>query len=196
MPGLTFIVRAERIDLHTATRAQTRRAVDRTARDGGRTFTEEALDLVTEASEGYPYVMQLVGHHAWRHAALDSETIGIADVEQGIVEARRRLGRTLHWFSVRDLSLPQTRVLAATAFDNGPSRSADLARRTGESGPWIGKYRKELMTLGLLRAAGHGLAVPTAPFLREFLLTHLDELLENPADPLFEELERSQPTEG
>jgi len=42
------------------------------------------------------------------------------------------------------------------AFDDGVSRTADIATRLGVSSGYVGVYRRRLMKSGIVAAAGHG----------------------------------------
>ncbi|MDP9073160.1 MAG: hypothetical protein M3N98_03110 [Actinomycetota bacterium] len=56
----------------------------------GRPFDDDALDLLVRRPGGYPYAVQLYGHHAWR-AATGKDHIDLAAATQGASSAARQL---------------------------------------------------------------------------------------------------------
>ncbi|WPF66334.1 MULTISPECIES: hypothetical protein [unclassified Corynebacterium] len=87
---LTFLRCAERIELSNASLSDVRATLTDPIEASGKTITPEALELCATATEGYPFMIQLVGHNTWRHAT--GPTIEASHAQHGIERARRRLG--------------------------------------------------------------------------------------------------------
>ena len=68
---LTFLRRAERHTLADVPLPEVRTALRSTISESGRQIEDDALDLATEATGGYPFMIQLVGYHGWRKAEDD-----------------------------------------------------------------------------------------------------------------------------
>lgn len=69
----------------------------------GRTIAPEALDLATEGTRGYPFLIQLIGHRSWRVDPAN-DLITLEHVQAGVDGAIRRAGRMIHEPALRDLS--------------------------------------------------------------------------------------------
>ena len=140
----------------------------------GRPLSEELAHDCALATEGYPFMIQLVGYHVWRRCP---EEVVVPDaVSAGIAAARSRLGDLVHAPALQDLSDTDRSMLVSMAEDDGPSRIADVATRMGQTSGYVSVYRARLIAAGMIRPAGYGLVDFAAPYLREYLRTHSSSL--------------------
>lgn len=148
--------------------------------ENGAEASPDLIARMAQASEGYPYLIQLVGYGVWRSAARrqasaqESDTPGSmqiieADVADGIAQARARLGQAVCAPVVDGLSEVSLDFLRAMAIDDGPSRVCDLAERLGKDKSYVSSYRARLIEENIIRATGHGLVDFAVPYLREYL---------------------------
>jgi len=165
---LTFLRRAERHDLGPLSRGESALAIVGPIRSVGLDITPEALDLIVDASGGYPFMVQLVGFHTLRNRP-ERRLIDADDAVRGITAARRRLGHLVVEPELQALSSGDRRFLSAMAVDDGPSRTADIARRLGVSGPYAGQYRLRLLAAGVITAPKYGWIDFAIPGVREHL---------------------------
>lgn len=172
---LTFMRRASREELSDVSLADVRESLAETITRNGRTITSSALDAATEATGGYPFMVQLVGYHCWRKTT--GSAIDDAATSSGIPAARKRLGSTVHAAALADLSAVDRTVLLAIAVDDGPARTADVARRIGESAKYVSIYRQRLIDAAVIQPAGRGFVDFTIPYLREYLREHVASAL-------------------
>jgi hypothetical protein len=166
---LTFLRRGARYVLGDVDVAEARVALEQPILDGGRRIEQDALDLASAASRGYPFLIQLIGAHLWRHAG-DAEVITVDVAQLALRTALPRMGRLLHEPVLADLSAVDRRFLAAMADDDGPSRLRDIAQRMGVDDNYAGQYRMRLIAAEVIRPAGYGLVDFELPYLREYLL--------------------------
>jgi type II secretory pathway predicted ATPase ExeA len=89
---LTFLRRSDRYELAAVDIHDVARAISLPINDAGRSITEDALDRASQATGGYPFMIQLVGYHSYRQQP-DRDAIYLDDVERGVEAARRRLGQ-------------------------------------------------------------------------------------------------------
>lgn len=167
---LTFLRRADRIELHDVPLVEVRGALAKTLHDNGMTIDDAALDEATAATGGYPFMIQLVGYHVWRKAR--DGHVDLAAVREGVPAARKRLGATVHQSAFADLSDVDRTYLLAMAQDDGPSRTADLADRMGETAGYANVYRTRLIEAGVIEAVDRGLVDFAIPYMREYLREH------------------------
>jgi hypothetical protein len=166
----TFLRRADRIDLQDVPISDVRDALARTFAETGVGITDIQLDTAAAATDGYPFLIQLVGYHVWRRAvdgAVSDEALAA-----GIDAARQRLGATVLQAALADLSQVDRAFLLKMAEDEGASRLADIADRLGENTKYAGVYRRRLLDAGVVVEAGRGLLDFAVPHLRQYLREH------------------------
>ena len=167
---VTFLRRANKIETGMVPIEEVRTALEKTTEQVGVSWTPQALDIATKATGGYPFMIQLVGQHAFRNYtgnAIDEEA-----VSRGIGDARRKLGQLVHEPSIADLSEVDRTFLIAMSTDDGPSRMSDIATRMGVDAQYAGKYRKRLIDAEMIRPTGHGFVDYELPYMREYLRSH------------------------
>ena len=170
--SLTFLRRASRQSLDFLDYADVLTAIGKPIRDAGRTISDESLGYAAAATQGYPFLAQLIGDLAWRATPQTSE-ISLADVEGAYRRARRTMGSHILEPSLRDLSNTDRTVLAAMAATEGPARVADLRRTLGVDAQYMGVYRQRLLDAGIIYAIQRGVIDFTLPYLREYLREHV-----------------------
>lgn len=167
---ITFLRRADRRDLRDIPLADVARAFETTITESGRVIDPKALELATQATGGYPFMIQLVGYQLWRHAA--GTTITAAAAATAIEAARVRLGSLVHAPALRELSDIDRMYLLAMAQDDRPSKTSDIAHRMDKSTQYASVYRARLIAAGMIEPASHGTVRFAIPYLREYLIEH------------------------
>lgn len=154
--AITFLQRCSRHEIAELSGAATATAfAEPIAAHGGR-ISDAALRRVVEASNGYPFMVQLIGFHSWRAASGDPPNLTLADVSSGIVEAERRLPHLVLAPMWRSMSGMDRQFALAMAQDDGETSTADISKRLGRSSSYISTYRSRLIRAGFIRSTGHG----------------------------------------
>ncbi|MCK1803368.1 ATP-binding protein [Brevibacterium sp. R8603A2] len=166
----TYLRRAERVTLGNLSPENTRIALEAPITQAGKTITREALELAIGASGHYPFLIQLIGDHAWR-AAGDEDVISVEHVEESVARARTAMHRQIHEPTVEGLTDQERSYVLAMAADDDRSRTAEVARRMGVTAKYGSVYRARLITRGVIEPAGRGWVRFTMPYTREYLLT-------------------------
>lgn len=177
---LTFLRRAQAEQLGDVPLLDVRDAFEDTFDDSGIGVGGKALDMAVDATEGYPFMIQLVGYHIWRIARRrlrdDSEglptTVSEEDAERGIANALSRLGDAVHGPELDGLSPVDRTYLLAMAQDDGPSSTSTVAERMGKSVNYANAYRARLIDAQVIRDAGYGKVDFAIPYLRQYLREH------------------------
>jgi hypothetical protein len=168
---LTFLRRADRHHLGPVPLEEVAEAIAVPTADSGRSIDPALSQRAAEATAGYPFLIQLIGHHIWRlHPHVVK--ISAADVEQGIAAARRRLGALVLEPALADLSDVDRTFLMAMAHDDGPSKMGDIGERLGVDTNYTGQYRLRLIAAGMIERTGHGRVAFSMPYLRDHLREH------------------------
>lgn len=188
---LTFLRRATPFVLADVPLPAVRQAFLDAITAGGKEITDDALDEITSATSGYPFMIQLVGYHVWRKSK--SDRIGDEAAAEGVSAARKRLGSTVHASAFDDLSPVDRTVLIAMAQDDGPSKTSDIAARLGVEQNYVSVYRRRMIAAGVIEATSYGYVDFAIPYLRDYLRDHVSheqfnvaqrELLERESDQL------------
>ena len=188
----TFLRRADRRHLRAVRPEEVAEAIAVPVREAGRDITADALQVAVAGTGGYPFMIQLVGLHAWR-ADSSAATIDVDQARRGVDQARRKVGQLVHASALADLSGVDRSFLAAMAHDDGPSRMADVAVRLGVDATYAGQYRLRLIAAEVIEPRGHGLVDFTLPGLRDYLREHAASSHWSPDDLQLPPAPRSAP---
>lgn len=176
----TFLRRAERQVLKDVPVSDVAESFEEIISNGGRSITEELAYECARATNGYPFMIQLVGYHTWRQGR--SGPITRKHVGDGILAAQARLGALVHEPALVDLSEVDRTFLVKMAEDEGPSRLSDIAKRLGKTSQYASVYRDRLLKAGMIRSAGFGKVGFATPYLREYLRDHAAHLMAHEED--------------
>lgn len=169
---ITFLRRADRHSLGAVSVSEVATALREPIERGDREIEDRLARRAAEATGGYPFLIQLVGHHIWRQQP-DQREVTLDDVEAGIVAARRRLGSLVHEPALADLPGVARTFLLAMAHDDGPSKMSDIAERLGVNANYASQYRLRLIAAALIEPIDHGRVDLTMPYLRDYLREHV-----------------------
>jgi hypothetical protein len=144
--------------------------VDTAATANGR-FEALALRRAVELAAGEPFLMQLVGYHAWEAAR--RQPVKLADVAKGAGPALATYTRAVTLQMVDAVSPDQRAFLASMARHGTPTRLGDVRVDRGWSQSQVGVYRQRLIDAGLVVGAGWGLVDYAIPGVADVLADEL-----------------------
>lgn len=173
---LTFLRRADRHHLGSVDLSDVGRALSEPIADSGRSVAEDALAVMTEGTQGYPFLIQLVGSSCWRVSPGDSE-ISLGDAEHGVRAARLRLGSLVYEPALAAASDIDKSYLLEMSRDDGPSRTSDIQKRLNVDKGYANVYRSRLIEADLIEAPRRGYVDFTLPYLRDYLREHAATLV-------------------
>jgi hypothetical protein len=165
---LTFLRRADRHHLGSVQPAHVRRAIREPIEMAGRVVGDTALEVMTNGTHGYPFLIQLVGAQTWRLHPRETE-ITTDDAREGVSRALRRLGTLVYEPALAGASAIDKSFLLAMTKDDGPSKMADIQRRLGVDVNYASQYRLRLIAAELIESSGRGYVDFALPYLREYL---------------------------
>lgn len=154
--SITFLQRCARYEVGFLDPSAAWSALAEPVRQHGGRMAPEAVEHAVAVAQGYPFMIQLVGFHAWEAAEDPTVEVTLQDVAVGAETARHQVGQLVIAPMWKDLADGSRRFLTAMALDDGVSRTADIAARLGVSSEYVGVYRSRLMKSGMVAAAGHG----------------------------------------
>lgn len=151
------------------------RALRLPAEAAGRPMDEDAAALLAQASGGYPYAIQLYGHHAWRTSA-ERKLIDLAAAEAALPRAQRELERGLYaarWMAASPAQRRYLATLAALAAAAQPTTARAVADALGRTPKQLSSTRDDLIKAGTLTVEGEALRF-TIPGLSAYVLAQGD----------------------
>ena len=165
---LTFLRRTQRVELESIDIKAVEIAFEQAFSQAGRSFTGSALLSSAKATEGYPYLIQLLGYFLFKSGRneIDNKL-----VQQSLDLARIELFKNVHDLIFQGLSAGDRNFLFAMAQDEDQSDFAAIRERLGVSPGYASKYRERLLVAGMVKAIAHGKLAFAPPYLREYLLT-------------------------
>lgn len=149
-------------------------AVIKPAESQGSAWSRDAVDVVVEASAGYPYFLQEFAKASWDYAP--GPTIELDDAQVGVRAGREKLDDGFfrsRWNRATPAERAYLRAMAADG--ENPSSSSEIVRRLGKTrAQQVGPTRARLIQKGLLYAPEHGLIACTVPGMSEFVSRQVD----------------------
>ncbi|MHC9585652.1 AAA family ATPase [Corynebacterium diphtheriae] len=167
---VTFLRRANRIDLGLIDNNEVRKALAEPVEKVGFTWESDALTDAAEACGGYPFMIQLIGQQCFKRKR--SNFITVDSVAEAAVVAKRKLGQLVHEPALADLSEVDRTFLVAMAADDAPSTMSDIAQRLGVNSQYAGNYRRRLIDAEIITSSGYGQVDFELPYMREYLREH------------------------
>lgn len=175
--SLTFLRRATPFVLGPLETYQVFDSLGDTFRDAGMKVDDGVVDLLAQAAGGYPFMVQLVGYHAWQQVVRRKATrVAVEDATRGIAVARRRFDETVIEPVLHRMPPMQVRYLLAMSEDDGDSSTGEVAARLGRCPSEAGVYRGRLLAASVIDAGAWGKVRFAIPYLREYLREHGDNI--------------------
>lgn len=171
---VSFLRRSARETLTCIPDYEIANALARTAQDSNREIDEEALAIATEAIGGFPYMLQLVGYHAWDQRP-ESTILDAADFKKGAVIAQEEMTYRVLDSTLQELSPGDIKFAVAMLEDDKDSTIANIASRLGWSSSQVAQYRKRLIEAGVIGQRTRGVVGFDLPFFRQYLQSLVDE---------------------
>lgn len=171
---ITFLRRAEKDHLGSVDLQEIWTSFERTIAQYGKNADYHVLNELALATNGYPFMIQLVGYWAWRYSDVNGhdDDITAEDAEQGIRRAKLKLGDMVHAPAFDGLSAMAKDYLLAMSQDDGPSSTSEIATRIERSPQYASVYRAQLIEEDIIEPTGYGYVDFKIPYLRDYLKEH------------------------
>ena len=167
----TFLHRAMRCELDNVPLIEVKNAFLETIAESGKTIDDANALEAAKNTDGYPYMVQLVGYYMWQSAERRrSSQISKDDVTQGISDALLAFDEAVCAPALDGLTAAERLFLDAMAADApNPCAVSEVQARTRRSRSWVNKYRAALIESKLIRSAGYGSLDFAVPHLGTYL---------------------------
>lgn len=174
--SVSFLRRSTQHQLGRIPDADVGDAIRQTLLDAGKRIDDAALDICTDAVEGFAFMLQLVGYHVWIQSG-DAGVVSVEHAHRGVVKARQDMEASVLASTYRELSRGDVRFLEAMLPDAHESRVADIASRMDVSSGYASKYKSRLLAAGVIGERGRGACAIEMPGMRAYVETRRDERL-------------------
>jgi hypothetical protein len=171
----TFGERSDFVPLDRFDEDDARLVLTRPAGELGVTWDPEALARALEIGDGYPYLLQLVGHTTWQAAApAEGDRLTAADVAAGqqLVDAQLAAMFRARWDGAPRLEQELMAAMATQGTDVVPR--AAVAAAMGRESRAISVPRARLIDRGVIEAAGRGMLRFTLPGMVRWIREEID----------------------
>lgn len=165
----TFLRRADRINLHEAAITEVTASYRELFSRSGIDVSHAHITEAAEATEGYPFLIQLVGYYLWMEADKAGWTLNEENVQMAIAASQRRNTLVVVESALSDISEKDRAFLDAMAEQDGASTAAQIGQAIGSKPNVVSKYRNRLIAAGLIESAGYGKVDFAIPGLRQYL---------------------------
>lgn len=171
--AITFLQRAERYHLGSVPTEKVLKAFEESF-SGEKKAGMETLIRLTNATHGYPFMIQLVGYWAWRVSETNGHVNQVTeeDAVKGIKKAQAKLGDMVHAPALHGLPSHAVNYLLAMSVDDTVSNTGEIARRLNRSPQFANVYRTKLIENDLIEPVGYGEVAFKMPYLRDYLREH------------------------
>lgn len=180
--SLTFLRRAEPINLGLIGLREVAQSLRETIEESGMQISPGMASALADATKGHPFMVQLVGYHAWQSAYRRegaAAAISDADVEYGAAEARLRYDSIVVEPVLRHLPESAREYLSAMSLDgDGPSATAEVAERLDKQTTSLSSLRAKLIDIGVIEPAGRGYVRFVIPFMADCLVKRREQGLD------------------
>ena len=168
---LTFLNRAKKVHLGKLPLPPIRAYYAQVFRRAGLDFEANALQRAVEATDGFPYLLQLIGYYLIEEAdgscRIDDDLVSLALADARDDMADNVFRPTLAELSAKDRDF--LAALASVAGDDGIGRVGDVAAHLGRDNGYVQVYRRRLIDAGVIVSPHDGELEFAVPFLREHL---------------------------
>ena len=165
---VSFVRRAFQHNLDAISKSDTKTVIRKTIESSGRTIDSDALDVASEFTKGYPFLIQLAGYNIWRQSP-DNRVISSDDVIYGIECSQEHMENMILSTTINELSENDLNFLIAMLPDKNESSISDIIARLGCNANHAGQYRLRLIKQGVIEEYGRGKVQFVMPLLKEFL---------------------------
>jgi hypothetical protein len=166
---LTFLNKAHKVNLEPVPMADVGAYFIKAFRKLGIKFDADTLDAAAQATDGYPYLFQLMGYNMLKFLEGENK-LTMTVVELALANSKRALASDVFLPCLNPLSAEDKRFLKAMAKDGEEaSLVADIGERLGVGKTHVQTYRKRLIEADVIHSPSRGMLAYSIPYLGQYL---------------------------
>lgn len=178
--ALTFLRRAKAEDLAAIPVQDVSEALKKSFDDTELSIGSECLDAAAEATNGYAFMIQLVGYYVWRAAwshATKSPIVTMGDVDAGVREAFDEYDEAVIGPALAGLSERAMLFLIEMAKAGGSASTGEIAEAINVPSTSLSSARRTLLSRQIIESPARGRVRFSIPRLKEYLDSNAGELM-------------------
>jgi len=165
---LTFLYRAHKVTLNPLKITDVNACYYKALSSVNINFDASMIDIAAQATDGYPYLLQLIGYNILKLLEEKTElTKTIVDI--AINNSKRALKDDVILPCIKPLSAKDKRFLSAMSKDNEESRICDIRERLQVEKSHVQTYRSRLIESGIIHAPSRGVVAFSIPYIGQYL---------------------------
>ena len=165
---LTFLNRANKIPLERLDNGDIDAYFMHAFDAMGIELSAEQRDTAVKATNGSPYMMQLVGYYIAKYAIAEGQ-LAKKEFEAALKTAEEVFVNDICGTTLNSLSDKDIVFLKAMMSDGGTSRIADISKRMNVSNEYAQRYKNRLIEAGVIVQPRRGEVRYDIPFLADYL---------------------------
>ena len=165
---LTFLNRAVKIELPPLKINEVAVYYSTAFSELGIAVPEDMIKEAAEASEGSPFMMQLIGHYITLYSNEEGK-VETDDLRRGLDRARNDFTNDICKTILNELSEKDIEYLQAMSEDDKGSEISAVRGRLGISEAYVQTYKRRLIQAGVIRQVRRGVVEFAVPYLQEYL---------------------------
>ena len=131
-------------------------------------LSDEQRKMAVDATNGSPYMMQLVGYYILKYAD-DESTVDDKAIKNAVRAAENTFINDICGTTINALSDKDVEFLKAMLPDDGSSRISDISERMQVSSEYAQRYKNRLIDAGVIVQPRRGEVRYDIPYLAEYL---------------------------
>lgn len=179
--AMTFLRRAKAEQLEPIPDDDVAAAFEKTFGESEMPIAGDVLSAAVMATDGYAYMVQLVGYNVWKVARRhfgESPAVTIEDVREGAEMAMRDYDEAVIEPALSRLSKRAMSYLVEMSGSDGPSSTGCVAKSLGVPAQSLSSARASLIAKQVIEPTeARGYVDFAIPWMREYVSDHADELL-------------------
>lgn len=178
--ALTFLRRAISEELSPINAVEVALSLRDSFAQTGLVLGDEQQARAAKATEGYAYMIQLVGYYVWQRADIHRNTsvdVTSRDVEEGIAIARAQFEQLVLETALGGIGRGAMEYVIAMTKDPKISSTAQVAARLGKTSKVAGAYRHQLIQRQVIQPVSRGYVEFAVPFMRDYVARNKEELM-------------------
>lgn len=163
---LTFLLRSARVNLSPLDAITVRYSYQKAFVDGGKTISDEALEVMTKLTVGYAYAFQLLGYLVWEA----SDQIDVDTVQSVVPQYQLDLTRNVYLKIYQSLSpTDQLFVQTMAQMDGDQFSVGEIGERMQKPKNYVSMYRRRLLDDQIITSSQHGYIRFALPLFKQFV---------------------------
>ncbi len=135
-------------------------------------ITDRQIERAAAATEGSPYMMQLVGHYITLSGS-EKEILSDVKLDRALVQAKKEFINDICETTLASLSERDIDFLRAMSQDGSYSTLKDVSLRMNVESSYTQKYKTRLSQAGIITQPRRGIVQYAVPYLREYFLAEI-----------------------